>query len=499
MPSSLDSGSSCAQSESSSIVYGHESFDQFQSKVLAFARSSVWPHADGTDKITVERLRGGGYNRIIGLTLTSNTSKDGDSTDSQPTETRASETVLEYILRIPRFDASQVDADVAALLFVKRLPEVDHSHGIPTIPAPEVIAFDETENNALESSFMVQKRLRGQPLIDVYPELGHEQQRRVAQDLGHAFRRMLAVSSTQAGRLVLPDDNKTLEAEPHVTSWDPLPSTFTQSERKPRISTPFRAGRACESVLELLKRTFEEQKAEIQEKRPKDTFRPARIDQFCNMISEMDAAGHFVKLDGHFTLSHLDLEPRNILVDEDSPPERPIISGILDWDSAVLAPAFMSCTPPMWIWSWQDDEDEDERMANEEPVTPEQQELKKVFEAAAGRHYVQYAYPPGYRLARRLVRFAIHGIRSSEDEQEAEAMLEEWQGLRQQDRVNGTTVNDTSKQELGGGRAAVEEAAATRVQGCEEDQQPSKSLQTPEKNTSTKLPTEGQELLERNS
>lgn len=348
----------------------------------------------------------------------------------------------EYILRIPRFDASQVDADVAALLFVKRLPEIGHSHGIPTIPAPEVIAFDETENNALESSFMVQKRLRGQPLIDVYPQLGHEQPLRVARDLGHVYRRMLAVSSTQAGRLVLPDGNRSLDAEIHVTSWDPGASIISKSERKPRTSAAYRSGRSEESVLELLKRTFQEQKAELGKMLPNDTFRPHLIDQFCKMVSEMDAAGYFKEMDGHFAFSHLDLEPRNILVNQESPPDRQIISGILDWDSAVLAPAFMSCAPPMWIWGWQEDEDEDERLANEEPATPGQKELKTVFETAAGPQYVRCAYHPAYRLARRLVRFAVHGIRSSEDVKEAESILGEWQSLLLQPTVKATTAAD---------------------------------------------------------
>lgn len=440
MPSSADSGSSDAQSESSSIVYGHESFAQFQSKVLALAKSRIWPHSDEKDKIIVERLRGGGFNRIIGLTLISSLSEDLDSIDSQSTETRTSKEIHEYILRVPRFDASQVDADVAAILFVKGLPEVDHGSKIPSIPAPAVIAFDETEDNPLGMPFMVQERLRGQALIDVYPQLGHEQQRRVAKDLGLVLCRMLAVSSTQAGRLILPNDNKSLESEIHVTSWDPCAAIFPNSQRRTRTSAPYRAGHASESTHELLRRIFEEQRADVRERLPKDTLRPARIDQFCKMSSEMDVAGYFRQLDGLFVLSHLDLEPRNILIDQDSPPGRPIITGILDWDSAVLAPAFMSCTPPMWIWSWQEDEDEDERMANDVPTTTEQKELKSEFEAAAGPRYIQCAYNPVYRLARRLMRFAIHGIRSTQDEQEAEAMLEEWTKLQRQDVVESTTT-----------------------------------------------------------
>lgn len=166
------------------------------------------------------------------------------------------------------------------------------------------------------------------------------------------------------------------------------------------------------------------------------------MEQFCKTVSEMDAAGFFKGLDGYFTLSHLDLEPRNILIDPESPPDRQIISGILDWDDAVLAPAFMSCLPPMWIWAWQEDEHEDERLANEEPATLEQKELKTVFETAAGPQYVRCAYHPAYRLARRLVRFAIDGIRSNEDVKEAEAMVREWQSLLPQPAVKATAAND---------------------------------------------------------
>lgn len=443
--SSSESSSSDAQSESSSIVYGHESFAQFQAKVLAFAQSCTWLPSDDENEITIERLHGGTFNRVIGLTFTSSQRKDQDLTSSPPTEERASETVSKYILRIPRFDSARVGDDVAALLFVKRLPDLEPCPEMPEFPVPEVIAFDETENNRLGSRFMVQKRLRGQRLDDVYPQLGHEKQRRVAQNLGRVYRRMLSVSSTQAGTLILPDDNNPLDLEIQVTSWDPGASIYSTSGRKPRTSAPYRSGRSRETVLELLMRTFQEQKAEMRKSLPSDILRPHQIDQFCKMVSEMDAAGYFKEVDGHFALSHLDLEPRNILVDLESPPDRRIISGILDWDSAVLAPAFMSCTPPMWIWDWQEDEHEDERLANEEPATPEQKELKTVFETAAGPQYVRCAYHPAYRLARRLVRFAIDGIRSNEDVKEAEAMLGEWQSLLLQPAVKATAANDKTE------------------------------------------------------
>ena len=48
------------------------------------------------------------------------------------------------------------------------------------------------------------------------------------------------------------------------------------------------------------------------------------------------------------------------------------------------------------------------------------------FEEAAGTDYVRFAYRAPYRLARRLVRFAIDGLHSNEDYKEATAMLREW-------------------------------------------------------------------------
>ncbi|PSN73635.1 hypothetical protein BS50DRAFT_467362, partial [Corynespora cassiicola Philippines] len=182
------------------------------------------------------------------------------------------------------------------------------------------------------------------------------------------------------------------------------------------------------STTDLLKTIFTLRTADGEKKYPLDTIRPKLFSQFMEMAGELDEDGWFQ--DVPFSLCHLDLEPRNILIDATHDKQRPIITGILDWDSAVLAPSFMSCKPPQWIWDWQDDEDEDEQTANDVPPTKECIKLKIAFEMAAGWDYMLYAYSPVYRLARRLVRFAIDGIRSAEDIDEAEKILEEWNQTR---------------------------------------------------------------------
>ncbi|KAI0186312.1 hypothetical protein EV127DRAFT_439024 [Xylaria flabelliformis] len=117
-----------------------------------------------------------------------------------------------------------------------------------------------------------------------------------------------------------------------------------------------------------------------------------------------------------------------------------IISGILDWDSAILAPMFMSCKPPLWLWGWKEDEDEDERTANEEPPTAELRQLKKLFEDAAGPDYLRFAYQPAYRLARQLVSLMINGLRSNEDFYGADTMLKEWKAIHNEPRTEPIRV-----------------------------------------------------------
>jgi thiamine kinase-like enzyme len=139
---------------------------------------------------------------------------------------------------------------------------------------------------------------------------------------------------------------------------------------------------------------------------------------------EMDQLGYFD--DDNNVLCHLDLEPRNILL---SLEPQVTISGILDWDSAVFAPIFMSCAPPFWLWGWDDEEDEDEKNANDIPPTADLQEIKRTFEDVVGSKILRYTHMAQYRLARRLFQAAISGINSNEAYKESltlNASGEEW-------------------------------------------------------------------------
>ncbi|KAF3009714.1 hypothetical protein E8E13_008944 [Curvularia kusanoi] len=370
-----DADDSDIESECSTAVYEHEPFEVFQHKVRDFALS-FWNGCNGDD-ITVSRMAGGGYNRIIGITVRASDHKKE----------------VDYILRIPRYDTTQLGRDVAALRYVR---------GFGDIPVPDVIAFDETSGNKLGNPYMVQNRLAGASLLSLYPDLDQAQKCRVASELGHFFNH---------------NANGTGDKTDHV-SIEPLfqPGVSVNDQLQPNLTT-----------RDLLFRVFEERKAESLRRFPGETLEPMVLDRFIAMTNGLHQDGWFASND--ISVCHLDLEPRNILIDTTGTNVQPLISGVLDWDSAVLAPSFMSCAPPFWIWAW-DDEEEDERTANDVPPTEEGRELKNLFEEAAGADFVRYAYPSAYRLARRLVRFAIDGMNSNEHIKEANTMLEEWDKVR---------------------------------------------------------------------
>ena len=156
------------------------------------------------------------------------------------------------------------------------------------------------------------------------------------------------------------------------------------------------------------------------------------------MGQEMDEVDLF-EPDIH-CLCHLDLHnPRNIMVQIDNNGSLRV-TGILDWDEAVVAPKFVNCEPLGWLRGYDKDTHVDENDmfpwpyelegANNEPSSPEQQELKALFERNAGPEYPRLAYAMPSRFARTIFRIATLGLAASWHYDAAERILREWEALR---------------------------------------------------------------------
>lgn len=373
-------------SNTSTIEYQQERFATFGERILTLAQD-IWSGTCEYD-FAIMRMTGGYYTRTLGISrLDSNGNIDS-----------------RYVLRTPRVDEDSIECYLGAQNYVKN---------IGNIPVPDVVAFDATTENVLRRPYMVQNRLPGMNLANVYPALNHPQQCLVATRLGEIYRQMLSRKEPVAGRPCLPS-NAATEASAHsgptTRPFFKKQSDFLPSEHWVRLP-----------AFELIRSTFQACKAS----NPETWVDSRYMDKFIRMTESLKANGWFNKVG--VSLCHLDLHPRNIFVDPKCRDLDQILTGIISWDDAIFGPSFMACAPPQWIWAWLHNEEEDERTANDTPSTPEGRELKSLFEKAAGPEYLRFAYAPAYRLARRLVRFALETITSEKDMDEADAMVREWE------------------------------------------------------------------------
>ncbi|KAI0882489.1 uncharacterized protein GGS22DRAFT_195765 [Annulohypoxylon maeteangense] len=386
----LDSDSDVESDVSSIIFNDQESFTTFRFRVIDFVIQRIWPYATA-EEITVEQMSGE-ENRIIKVSR-------------QPVG--KPESREQYVIRIPKYDIGQLNSQVANLRFLRL-------HG--KIPAPIILTFDKTSDNILGSKFIIQDYIPGTNLLSSYSSLTHEQRCRVARELGCVYHELLATRSDTPGFLTL---SRSGTSPLRIVPLEGKIKKFNGSYDNPPTAP---------DVHKCLVDVFLKRWVILDEPLPGNNSWPRLRDKLCQVASEMKAGGWF--RDCHTSLAHLNLVPRNILVNPTTDTTRPIISGILDWDSSVFVPQFMGCQPPMWLWAWNNGGYQDESQANAMPPTPEARQLKRRFEEAAGQKYLMFAYAPAYRLARRLVRFAVEDIRSNEDYKEAEQMVEEWTAMR---------------------------------------------------------------------
>jgi len=393
-------------------------------------------------EFAIEHLRGGSFNRVVGVTTI-----EKDVPKSR------------MVLRVPRGNLAEPEHDVTILQFVQVYASM--------IPTPEVISYDLTRNNPLNAPYVSQKRVPGLDLESEtrsYLDLTQEQKIMFVEEFCQVLVDLQGIEHPYAGRIdTRVDDKGTKEytVGPFVygpesdeliakrsasmpffkirkfgdeTTSDDAPKA-SSSTGKPDHQTPFfflmtQFGRWKYLQLELSPDCIW------------DTYDLSdRLVSAAIQMNELEFLDPFKDEAHSFCLTHYDLDPRNIMVDvqEDGSLK---ISGILDWDLAMFAPKWVHCRPPMWIWNWLDGGNEDQRKANDMPPTEEQQELKELFEDLVGWEFKQCAYHTAYRLARTLFRLALYGYQSDHAIDDAEKLLEEWDEYYQSRQSNDVEGED---------------------------------------------------------
>ncbi|KAL2043662.1 hypothetical protein N7G274_003969 [Stereocaulon virgatum] len=427
---SSTSSSSTAGSSTSTLEYGHEPWDEFRERVKNLC-GNLWPpqttityrfsnsHAaqrlrsikllgslvPAPQAPVIERLHGGGNNRITGITLPSFHAAD------------------KFILRVPRDDQARPDREVAILDYVR-----EHT----TFPIPTIAGKDFSCNNPLAKPYVLQYRIPGCDLNKIWSEISHSQRCDVAREVGCVIRTLLSLESPVPG-LVEPGSNDVVNAKtPHIVPFE-LKGPDGEIVQEPEAYM----ARDFGTTLNLFQTQFKRWRAWALDRSHGHILRNVELyDAMLEIANEMNALGLFTDEN---CLCHIDLHPRNIMVKANS--DVPLlITAFLDWDDAVFAPKAVNCEPPWWLWDDEGDEhlDEDEcdpwpyelKGANELPSTTEKQELKRILEEHAGPEYNRMAYNEPSRLLRCLFRLATVGLTASHHYKAAEKVLADWDVLR---------------------------------------------------------------------
>ena len=430
--SSSRSSSFHPKSATSTFTYGQIPFDEFRPQVeelchLLWSPSPKEPQGGSTNrllsmlrskklnrsqgprpppkKFLIERMTGGSYNRVIGITIISADGKDP----------------IQVVLRLPRhIPDANLERDIAILQYVRQ-----HS----TIPVPEVQAFDFTSNNPVNSPYVIQNRIPGITLQDAANNgMSHEQWCIAAKEVAHIILELQSIKHPHPG-IITPStgDNgvQSFTVEPFDVKSPVDPEGGQMQAQYGSRSTVLQNYEL--NTLRFFATQFGRWRARELQVDPTSILYLDHMHRLTDMVSAMYRLGCLG--DDTNCLSHGDLAARNIMVQIGSN-NALTITGVLDWDRAAFTPTFVSCAPPWWLW--QDeifgdvDALEDETNADEEPPDPELVEVKRIFEETVGDDYCCQAYMRHYPMARRLWWIAMHGNYSDSSFQLINTVLSEW-------------------------------------------------------------------------
>ena len=440
-------------SQASTVEYEHEPFSTFQHKARTLTASLF--NASPED-ITVEHIKGGAYNRIIGLTISAPKPKKWTFAwfrallfrafcfRTKPTQPKEQK----YVLRIPRYENEGygMDYDIAVLKFACKTLDV---------PIPELVRFDTSKENVLESPYMIQKRLSGQNLAlgEVMENLNTSQMQDLTRQLLSIQQKMLAITSFSGG-IISPSAPEEGQGEEDTLTFTtqldtfPIPPPAKLYGREP--PTPLFSPSKPQSTYTFL---VSQCNRWIDWEEATDGFSMPHWTSLLLLIEALHDRG-FLHTDSKFHLSHSDIFARNILITTPSATTVEI-TGLLDWDAEWVhfAPFFTAYRAPFWLWI-SDDNDEseiDERAVFTPSVELQDVEVKKVWEEMAGEEWKSVAMREEYVVARRVWRVLQTGCWSSDMIEEAEGLVEEWLKIYPEDDWRFVALGDSDEDSGGEG------------------------------------------------
>ncbi|EUC41905.1 hypothetical protein COCMIDRAFT_51989, partial [Bipolaris oryzae ATCC 44560] len=405
-----------------------EPFETLQHKIAAVAALCF---EQDVSSIRVEHMKGGSYNRVAALTISPRPKRTRltwfhallqtlfPSWYQGALQTSESPDSKSYIIRILRFEGEDedfgVNRDVAILKTVGALLD---------LPIPTVVSYDPTSNNAMGKPYMIQSRLPGKNLAALMNEktLNIEQLKCIAKRVTELVPKIAAVEGP-GGAIplnALSSDSTQLQVESLHLQHDKLGDKLFRLPDEPQDT--------YEHLLEQCRRWSEYH-------RENSYFTFGEI--WCNfgrIVQSLDERGF---LEGPCVLAHRDLMAYNLLAEVRSNTDVEI-TGVIDWDSALMVPEFVAYRAPFWLWTEDhiaSDIADDEIMVNTSPHSETCKILKQVFLDNASEKFKRFAFSPEAMLARRMYVIIKEGIASDWYMDEAWDIVRDWHLLHPDDGI----------------------------------------------------------------
>ncbi|CAG5169910.1 uncharacterized protein ALTATR162_LOCUS7100 [Alternaria atra] len=405
------------------ILQDQEPFETFQHKVVELA-AKQFPRSP--KDIAIYQMKGGSYNRVVGVIISSKPKKSGLHWFLRrclgARGKKATPKLEPYIVRIPRTRYEDEDPAATMARHMERKVAILKTVGsrLPS-PVPKVFSYDLTTTNVFERPYMIQTRLPGRNLwLELWSQLNEQQKKYVAKhitDLAPVIASVEGLAGNiSSGNLSRPSTSSIYVDAFYTQAYDDQQTCKPTLTRKPidHLLERCEQWRACERSTGFC---FEE------------------IWDGFGAISKALEIRDF--LYGSCVLVHGDLKPYNLLAEVRNETEVDI-TGVIDWDSAIIAPEFMAYRAPFWLWTPEDMDSEkadEETMASFEPISEEGQGLKQVFLENASEKYKLYAFAPEAMLARRMFHILQESLRSAWEFEEAKNVIRKWNELHPEDGV----------------------------------------------------------------
>ncbi|KAK6611990.1 hypothetical protein H4I96_01203 [Botrytis cinerea] len=410
-------------SASSTYEYAQEPFETYKLKVTQLCQNIGFGSPSN-----VERMEGGSYNRVIGLTF------PGPSEDRN------------FVLRIPRnpFEDDQLHKirdQAATLLFLNKFD---------FLCVPTIAAIDTTVDNDIASQFVLQKKIAGKSLSDVFSTLPLAEKLELTTVVAQLFIKMEDITFEDPGILSGAQLLPWVSTSIHQSSSPPVISGFPLNSMTKKYDS------MCPNVVSLW-------------------------NQLLDVLKQMDQVGLFKDSDSTNILWSWDICSRHIFIDrddsltpivpcskstsdttqppkpdnlddkntgseadiEDEPSQTPDgqtqvtsggwkITGTIDWDDVMSVPRVITRIPRTWLW-FDDDErtecwDGDRETPPERALTEDELAIKNHFDQImqqADPTYMNDTYFRGVWI-RRLFKITQTGFSTTSDFQRCDKLLKDW-------------------------------------------------------------------------